>query len=75
MKFPAEDQKVTFVEGIITMSGAGGPALKVRKKCIIKIFRMECQFWYTLAILAWIRKLSILLMVTSLLFHKKELSS
>jgi hypothetical protein len=29
MQFPAEDKKVNFIEGIITMSGAGGPAMKV----------------------------------------------
>lgn len=28
MQFPPEDKKVTFIDGIITMSGAGGPALK-----------------------------------------------
>ena len=30
MKYPAEGQRVTFIEGIITMSGAGGPAMKVQ---------------------------------------------
>jgi len=30
MKFPAEDKKVNFIEGIISIGGAGGPAMKVR---------------------------------------------
>lgn len=29
MPFPAADKKVTFIEGITTMSGAGGAAMKV----------------------------------------------
>ena len=28
MKYPPADQKVNFIDGIITMGGAGGPALK-----------------------------------------------
>lgn len=29
MQYPNEDQKVTFIEGITTMMGAGNPVLKV----------------------------------------------
>jgi len=29
MKFISEDKKVNFIEGIITMGGAGGPVMKV----------------------------------------------
>lgn len=30
MKYPEEGKKVNFIEGITTMGGAGGPAMKVR---------------------------------------------
>jgi hypothetical protein len=29
IKFPPADQKVTFIEGVITISGAGSPMMKV----------------------------------------------
>ena len=57
MKFPAEDQKVTFIDGIFSMGGAGGPAMKV-SLFFITSSRMASQYLSTPVIPALGRKLS-----------------
>ena len=59
MQFPPEDKKVNFIEGIITMGGAGGPALKVSGLFVLKNFRTVYQSWCILAMPIWIKQLSI----------------
>ena len=56
MKFISEDKKVNFIEGIITMGGAGGPVMKVSYVIFYLFIRTASLYWSTLVTLTWREK-------------------
>jgi hypothetical protein len=68
--------KVNFVEGIQTMGGAGGPALKVRLALVVVLNLLNRMVWRYIcmhAIVIWRKKRFTHLMEIFLLSHSREL--
>ncbi len=64
LEMPGADKRVTFIEGVVTMGGAGTPSSKV-KFSFIDLHSLGSEFICMLVMPVWRRKLSILQMVIS----------